>query len=206
MCRAKNHSVLWHVIDKEFERLLKLLTIDESKLPLLEELYLWSQKDTTVLTEERDIEAERIAAIAKCRKRIENARALCVAGDMESEEYLRIKEQSEREIAHWQARTGDIEQATLELALCVETLGQLSQLWDMASGEDKQGMVQMLFEYVEYDLDAQRITDFRLKPWADNFIVVRAQLYERENPLLIGEKEATEDSSDLLSEGTVFCP
>jgi hypothetical protein len=104
---------------------------------------------------------------------------------MESEEYLRIKEENERDIAHWKGRTGDIEQAVLELALCVETLGQLSQLWDIASGENKQGMVQMLFEYVEYDLDAQRITDFRLKPWVDHFIVVRAQLNERENPLLI---------------------
>ena len=43
-------------------------------------------------------------------------------------------------------------------------------------------MVRMLFEYIEYDLDARRITDFRLKPWAEQFLIMRAALYELESP------------------------
>ncbi len=38
-------------------------------------------------------------------------------------------------------------------------------------------MARMLFEYVVYDLDRQQIVDFRLKPWADRYLVLRASLY-----------------------------
>jgi hypothetical protein len=67
-------------------------------------------------------------------------------------------------IAHWEARTSDLKQAALEFALCLETIEKLLTFWAIASDEDKQGMVRLLFEYIEYDLDAKRITDFRLKP------------------------------------------
>src|SRR5690606_22261549 len=38
--------------------------------------------------------------------------------------------------------------------------------------------VRSLFEYVVYDLDKQRIVDFRLKGWADRFLVLRTALYD----------------------------
>jgi hypothetical protein len=43
------------------------------------------------------------------------------------------------------------------------------------------GLAQNLFEYIVYDLDLQRITDFRLKPWADRFLTLRARLYNVED-------------------------
>ena len=38
-----------------------------------------------------------------------------------------------------------------------------------------------MFEEIIFDLDTQRIVDFRLKAWADRYIVLRAALYEAEN-------------------------
>ncbi len=38
-------------------------------------------------------------------------------------------------------------------------------------------MARSLFEYLVYDLDMRRIVDFRLKPWADRFLMLRAALY-----------------------------
>lgn len=32
-----------------------------------------------------------------------------------------------------------------------------------------------------FDLDIRRITDFKLKPWADRFLTIRATLYEYDN-------------------------
>src|SRR5690606_29060567 len=37
------------------------------------------------------------------------------------------------------------------------------------------------FDEIVYDLDTQQIVDFRLKPWADQFIILRAALYETED-------------------------
>jgi len=66
----------------------------------------------------------------------------------------------------------------LELAMCMDIVNNMANLWEMADSEDKQGMARNLFEYLVYDLDTRRITDFRLKPWADRFLVLRARLYD----------------------------
>jgi hypothetical protein len=82
-----------------------------------------------------------------------------------------------------------LKQAALEYTLCLQTIEKLATFWEIATNEDKQGMVRLLFEYVEYDLDAKRITDFRLKPWADKFVILHAALYQTEtiNPPQLNE-------------------
>ncbi len=69
----------------------------------------------------------------------------------------RRKEQNEREIAHWEARTSETEKIALELALCVEAIDKINQLWELGDDENKQGMARNLFSYIVYDLDIQRI-------------------------------------------------
>jgi hypothetical protein len=76
-------------------------------------------------------------------------------------------------------------------------------LWDSASGEDKQGLAGSLFEYVVYDLDARRFTDFYLKPWADRYLVLRAALYENEDG---AETRTVTEENDPLNGQTVLCP
>jgi DNA invertase Pin-like site-specific DNA recombinase len=206
-CRAKNRSVTRKEVEADFGRLLGLLTIDESKIPLLVELKALSKREDIRDPNAPDPEEEKRIAIAKCRKRIDNAKTLCMAGDLDADEYLRIKEQNDQEIAHWEARTDELEQAALEFAMCVQTIQKLRLLWEISPDEDKQGMVGMLFEYVEYDLDTHRIVDFRLKPWADNFLIVRTALYEKENPRVSGDgKDGESDGSEPLSDTTVFRP
>jgi hypothetical protein len=87
-------------------------------------------------------------------------------------------ETNEREIAHWEARTTETEKVALELTLCLEAIDKINQLWDISEDEDKQGMARNLFSYVVYNMDTQRIVDFRLKPWADRFITLRAAFYD----------------------------
>ncbi len=136
---------------------------------------------------EVDPETEKLAAIAKCRRRLDAARHLYEDGDISREEYMKRKASNEREIAHWEARTTETEKIALELALCLEAVEKINQLWELSDDEDKQGMARNLFSYIIYDLDAQRIVDFRLKPWADRFVMLRAALYEddsgNKNPL-----------------------
>ncbi len=173
-CGCKRKSVFTQVIEEDFARLIRLLTIDEDKLPVLVELAAGAEEGGMA---DEDFEAQKAAAIAKARRRVENARFLFLEGDISQEEYLRRKEHNERQIAHWEARTTESEKAAIELAMCMNALDQLAELWDTAGDEDKQQMARMLFEYVVYDLDRQQIVDFRLKPWADRYLVLRASLY-----------------------------
>ena len=74
-------------------------------------------------------------AIAKCRRRIEAARNLYLDGDLTREDYVKRKEQNEREIAHWEARTTETEKVALELTLCLEAIEKINQLWQISEDE-----------------------------------------------------------------------
>jgi hypothetical protein len=82
-------------------------------------------------------------------------------------------------------------------------------------------LTRMLVEYIVYDLDTQRITDFRLKPWVDRFLVLRASLYD-DTEVLLNPVEQTDSTAENaptyqesgedtnkrfhLKDGTVSCP
>ncbi len=223
-CATENRSVPIKCVEDDFSRLINLLTVSTDALPLLVELSIQSERAGQSITDSGiDPEAEKQQAIAKYKRRIEAARHLYEDGDLSREEYLKRKEQNEREIAHWEARTTETEKAALELAMCMEAVDKLARLWNMASDEDRQGMARTLFEYVVYDLDTRRITDFRLKSWADRFLVLRASLYDDHDLLKSGnddsgaesgtptdvsgdERAGHENEKFHLKDGTVSCP
>ncbi len=171
-CGCKTRSVPIQVIEDEFRLVIEQLTLKEESFALLVELALQSEHGTNL----PDIEQEKAAAIAKCRRRIDAAKAVYLDGDMSREEYAKIKEDNEREMAHWQARTADTEKAAVELRMCLGIVNQIIGLWDSSGDEDRQQMAHMLFETIVYDLDQRHIVDFRLKAWADHYLVLRATL------------------------------
>ncbi len=175
-CGCQNRSVPCDVIEKDFERLIQLLTVKPEMLDWMTEMAIQASKAFS--SGEIDLDKEKEEAIALCQRRINAAIGLYSDGLIDREEYLRRKEKNEREIAYWQARTTESEKAALELSMCLDAIDTLQRLWKISDDEDRQGMVRNLFTEVIYDLDAQRITDFRLKAWADRFLVLRAALYE----------------------------
>ncbi len=176
-CGCGNRSIKREVYEDDFGRLLKLLTVKANDIDLMTELNIQSLR-ASGMAEGFDLETQKRAAIAKCNRRIEAARHLYEDGDLTREEYMRRRENNEREIAHWESRTIETEKVALELTLCLEAIDRINQLWDISDDEDRQGMARNLFSEVIYNLDTQRIVDFRLKPWADRFITLRAALYD----------------------------
>lgn len=118
------------------------------------------------------------------------------------EEYLKIKENNEREIVHWQARTTETQKAAIEFQVCMNAINQMVELWDTQDDEDRQDMAHMLFEYLVYDLDQRRIVDFRLKSWADRYFILRAEMYGD-----LEEQQAEEKKMlSVIKDSTVLCP
>lgn len=166
---------------------------------MMVELAIQVDRAQGVNNQEADLEKQKQEAIALCKRRIDAAINLYKDGEIARDEYLRIRETNEREIAHWEARTTETEQLAVELALCMEAVDKLAQLWDTASDEDKQGMARSLFESVVFDLDTRQIVDFRLKPWADRWLVLRAALYD-ETGVDRKPKSPQKDDQDLCTD------
>jgi len=124
------------------------------------------------------LDEEKQQGIALCRRRIDAAVNLYKDGTIDRKEYLHIRETNEREMAHRESRTTQTEEIALELAMCVEAVQRLSRLWKIASSEDRQGLARSLFESVVFDLDKQQIVEFKLKAWADRFLVLRHAMHE----------------------------
>ena len=180
-CGCQHRTVPIEVIEQDFARLIKLLTATPEALDLM--TYAAIDMDRLLVKSDVDPEIEKAEAIAICKRRINAAVALFGDGVIDREEYLRRKEKNEREIAHWQARTTESEQVALELGMCMDAIDTMSRLWLMTTDEDRQGMVRNFFSYIVYNLDTRRIVDFRLKPWADNYLTLREDLYEKEGAI-----------------------
>jgi hypothetical protein len=115
------------VIENDFGQLISLLTIDPDALALMVEMSIQMEQGNGHQDIE-NLEEQKDQAIAKCRRRIDAARALFEDGDLTREEYLKRKEQNEREIAHWESRTTETQKAAIELAMCMDYLRKFSQL------------------------------------------------------------------------------
>ena len=177
-CGCTRKSVSRKIYEEDFLRLLRLLTVKPEMLELMTELAMQA-KDINPKDEE-NFEANRTAAIAKCQRRIEAARHLYEDGDLSRQEYLRRKEQNEREIIHWETYSTETEKLAVEFAMCIDVVEKIVRLWEDNDDEDKQGMAHHLFEYIVYDLDQQRIVDFQMKPWASRYLILRGALYRNE--------------------------
>jgi hypothetical protein len=86
--------------------------------------------------------------------------------------------------------------------MCLDAVDKIARLWDGADAEDRQGMAQNLFDELVVNVDTRRIESFKLKPWADRFLVLRMELYRDEYPDLAAEVEAAlgEKESPLTDE------
>ncbi len=89
----------------------------------------------------------------------------------------------------------------MDLALCVEAVDKIEHLWDLNTDEDWQGLVRRLFTEIVYDLDTQRIVSFKLKPWVDRFLALRAALYENQTSAANTTALAQGMGNDVLHTG-----
>jgi hypothetical protein len=55
----------------------------------------------------------------------------------------------------------------IELMTVPGTLNHLKHVWYDGTAEDKNGLVGSILDLILFDLDADQITEFRLKPWGD---------------------------------------
>ncbi len=207
-CDSVNKSVKAEILEAEFVRLLNHLIVKPEHVERLLSLGLQAHQVDIVSDDSASIEAEKRASILKLRRQLEANVHLYADGEYEYQEYLRRKDRFERELAAWEARTTETEKVTIELALCVQEIERMASLWENSDDDDRNGLVRHLFQYVTYDLETQRIVDFRLKPWADRFITVRGALYEEEKGLektiLVPQDQYTEIVPTGLD--TVFVP
>ena len=112
-CGVHSRSIPCDVLEEEFGRLIKLLEIKPEAADLLTELAIQAEQGGGITNDEAEFERQKQEAIALCRKRIDAARNLYLDGELDREDYLLRKEQNEREIAHWEARTTETQQIAL---------------------------------------------------------------------------------------------
>ncbi len=178
-CGCNHKQVYSPDLEEDFLRLCQILTVDEKSLTIMQNHAL-----AILSAEHADEQAmieQKATAIAKIERRIVAARSLFEDRDLEREEYLRRKEKLERDLAYWQNYTTETEQLNAQLTMCVDALTKIGHLWEGSNDENRRGIAHNLFEEIVYDLDMQRIVSFRLKEWADKFLIVRGTLYETRN-------------------------
>ncbi len=128
-CGLTNRSVPSDVFEEDFGRLLGLLSVDTDQIDLMMELAIQADEAFGIAVDEKDFEEKRTEALALCNRRIEAAVHLYGDGRIDRAEYLRRVEQNEREIVHWESRTTETQKLAVELAMCIDAIKKLHDLW-----------------------------------------------------------------------------
>lgn len=199
-CTSKRKSIRTNIIEQDFLRLIEVLTVHPDALDLMAELATQAQYDDA--HDPKEQEEKRQAAIAMHRRAISNCLNLCKSGAMEFADYERERDYHERQIVHLEAQLTDRQQITLEFTSCAELLKRIQQFWNYVDDEERKLLAHSLFDEITYDLEKQRITDFRVKAWAEPFLVMRAALYEDE----LGEEMKNRFNSGLSSDVSSLSP
>jgi hypothetical protein len=137
-CGISNRSVPTEELEEAFLRPIGFLDIKPEAQHLILELAIQADKSRQ-LPDEQDFEHQKAEGLALCYRRIDAAVNLYRDGTIDRTEYLRLREQNEREIAHWESRTSVTETLALEFAVCIEAVDKIARLWDISSVEDRQG-------------------------------------------------------------------
>jgi hypothetical protein len=131
--------------------LCELLTLDEEAFATMRTL----AADMLNLDQktEAEIEQKKAVAIAKCRRKLDATRSLYEDGDLEREEYLRRKQNIERELAQWENYTTETETMSQQLLMCIDAVTKIAEPWQNSTDEGRHGLAHNLFEEIVYDLD-----------------------------------------------------
>jgi hypothetical protein len=178
-CGCEVQSVPCDVLEDDFGTLIKGLVVDENAFALMVEMAENSQ-DTFDQSARVDMAQTRQRNIIKLKKKMENTRTLFREAELSDEDYRTHMAEYRAELAYWEAYTTEKEEVALQLSLCLDAIDKVARLWDIAEAEERRTMAHNLFDYIVYNLDKQRIVDFRLKPWANRFLVLRAAVAAEE--------------------------
>ncbi len=199
-CGNKNRSVLAEEVEGDFGRLIDALQVHSEAVHLMAEIAIQSRFSGLDGEDEASLEEQKKVATTKHKRALKNNLMLFQNGEIEAEEYYRQKDYHERQLAYWEARTTDRQKLTLELNTCIEMVRRLKEFWSVTTGEDRKLLAHTLFDEIVYDMDRKRIVDFKIKSWAEPFLVLRAALYEDE----LSEEMKTRFNSASYSSGGTF--
>jgi DNA invertase Pin-like site-specific DNA recombinase len=169
-CTAENHSVKAEILEQEFARLVKTLTVRPEIAPSMAEALIKINQQN--LTEDR--KAEILSEIALSKQRIQNAEKLFMMARIDEATLNQHIEESEHEITRLQAEMTDEAHIKQMIQMTANILADMGNKWEDASPEDKQGFVKTLFSEIVFDLDTYQITRFTLKGWAEQFLQLLA--------------------------------
>ncbi len=200
---VKHQSVLAEEVEEDFRRLIAAIQVNPEAVQLMAELAIQSRFGNLGDENETDF-AEQKATLLVLNIVAHSKTTYCYSrlGEIDAEECYSQKDHNERQIAYWEARTTDKQKITLELTTCMEMVRRLKEFWDITEGEDRKLLANSLFDEIVFDLDDKRIVNFKIKSWAEPFLVLRAALYEDE----MGEEMKNRFNSGLSSRGTFGSP
>ncbi len=169
-CDSRNRSVKADILEGEFARLVAALSVRSDMIPaMVEQLSQFNQQN---LTDER--KAEMLSEIGLCKQRIQNAEKLFLMARIDEATFRHHINDNEGQILRLQAEMSEEGQVRQMIEVTANMLADMGTRWPSASNEDKQAFAQTLFSEIVFDLETHQITYFMLKPWAAQFLQIRA--------------------------------
>jgi len=172
-CSIHTHSLPAELLESEVGHLIDLLCIPNDTLTALKQPF----GDMNLEPVELPSEATRLKALTLYEQRLSRAKQLYLSLDIDEEEYKRLIGEYRQVINRLKAAALTPTEYALHLEYCATKMRQMQSLWQTGPNPECRAALRDLFEEFVIDLDTERITSFRLKPWADSYLRACASVF-----------------------------
>lgn len=182
-CNCGTKSLKAELVEADVLRLLKLLDVTPDQLDNLIEFAIAIQEGSLGRGQNQEIEFEvnKRQKIAQHQKAIRNMELKADEGLIDYDNKFKERRSfHEREIERWQHMTTDSQKLRMSLSECSKQMELLTESWASAIGEAKQKLAHSLFDEIVYNLNTRQIVGFRLKVWAELFLMRRGEMFWEE--------------------------
>jgi DNA invertase Pin-like site-specific DNA recombinase len=201
LCNCQTNSVFASIIEDDFVRLVNVLSVHPNVAEIMADIAVQSQAGKHS-ADDTNVEEQKKVAVAKHRRALKNNLTLFQSGEIDDIEYYRQKDFHERQIGRWEAQIADRQKVLFEITTTIESLRRIQDFWDMSQGEDRKLLAHSMFDEIVYDLDRRRIVDFKVKQWAEPYVIMRSTLYRDQ----MGEEMKNRFNSGLSSKVSYYSP
>lgn len=174
-CGCKRKSVRLPEVHDQIGQLLGLLQPKGEHQETL--VALAEAMNHDLLEAEREQEAKRAKLLGTLKRQLDMLVARAEDGELTPDEYRAKRDELRARQHKLQAeKIATVAPRMATLRECVAAVSTMAAQWELAEPAEQQALAGALFEKIVYDLDERRIVDFEAKPWAAEFLGLRAVL------------------------------
>jgi hypothetical protein len=166
-CGCNKRSVPTEQLEADFLQLVQSLDFKQGVYDAMVEHQIILYGSTMP---KQNSEQKRHSKVVRLRRQVKELTELYQDMTISADQYRQARALLESRIIECETATLEPQKKVIEFEQIMDGLRNFVTVWTRATSEERISLARGLFEYIVYDLDLQKIVDWRLQHWAEQYL------------------------------------